>query len=272
MRNHRLRASWITTILATVIAVATPLVGGVGDVRAGASSIRSIDHLRAEVERTGDTSPCAERTQPRRDRPTTTHLLVRIPRPMAVRARPDADAAVVGTMPSGSKYYGVADHRLGRGDGEPRALGARGDPVRVAPTRRVDPAPRVGAVEHPRAGARRSVRAPAHRVEVRPHAVRAASRDRRTHLTDPPGRLLRHRPDPVPLGWVAGDVRVRDLRHPAQTSARAGAVATSSRSTARTIRRRSVRRRARAACGSANTALDRLLPLLRLGTPVIVEP
>ena len=131
MRNHGLRASWIATILATVIAVGTPLVGGAGTAPAPASSDRSIEQLRAAgtsftdlgsdlganvrgsgSERAADRSDdrvARRRNQARaqRERAATTHLLVRVPRSMDVRARPDRDAAVVGAMPSGSKYYGV---------------------------------------------------------------------------------------------------------------------------------------------------------------------
>lgn len=127
MRNHGLRASWIATILATAIAVGTPLVGGTGNGPAAASSDRSIEQLRAAGPSFTDLGadlessvrgPGSERSNDRaerrrtqalaqRARAATTHLLVRVPRSMDVRARPDTDAAVVGSMPSGSKYYGV---------------------------------------------------------------------------------------------------------------------------------------------------------------------
>ncbi|HEY6568046.1 MAG TPA: L,D-transpeptidase [Actinomycetota bacterium] len=131
MRHHGLRASWIATILATVIAVGTPLVGGAGADPSANTPDRSIDLVRAERPSFTDLDPSLdpkvagsaadastdrsdERTTPRRDRAqaqraraATTHLLVRVPRSMVVRARPDTDAAVVGSMPSGSKYYGV---------------------------------------------------------------------------------------------------------------------------------------------------------------------
>ena len=61
--------------------------------------------VRASAETDQRAAPPPD--QRRHERATTTDLLVRVPRSMSVRARPDSDAAVVGTMPSGSKYYGV---------------------------------------------------------------------------------------------------------------------------------------------------------------------
>ncbi|MGZ8620562.1 MAG: L,D-transpeptidase, partial [Actinomycetota bacterium] len=44
-----------------------------------------------------------DRTHARAD----AHLLVAVPRDLTARARPEAGAAVVGVVPSGSKYYGI---------------------------------------------------------------------------------------------------------------------------------------------------------------------
>jgi lipoprotein-anchoring transpeptidase ErfK/SrfK len=124
MRHDRLRASWIATAFAAVLALGAPVVTTV------------VEHDRAPVEHRALTGPHAThhpftdrapapavrarvmgaaaadaqtpRAKPKRkhERPVP-HLLVRVPNAMTVRARPDADAAAIGTMPSGSKYYGV---------------------------------------------------------------------------------------------------------------------------------------------------------------------
>jgi lipoprotein-anchoring transpeptidase ErfK/SrfK len=270
MRNHRLRASWITTILATVIAVATPLVGGVGDVRAGATSIRSIDHVRAEAERTA-TPLARQRTQPRRERPATTHLLVRIPRSMDVRARPDSDAAVIGTMPSGSKYYGVAitawvedtaNHgRWGRVEipyVSPRREGWI--PLRGLARSTTHVQVHVDLSEH-----RVTLSKYGHTLFGLPAATGAA-----ISPTPPGDYFVTDRiPFPsggslgtfafgisgiqpkLPPGWSGGNqLAIHGTNDPSSigTSASAGCVRVSEQ------------------------ALDRLLPLLRLGTPVVVEP
>ena len=71
---------------------------------------------------------------------------LRIPSSMAVRARPEAGAPTVGTMPSGFEVLRRPDHRLGGGDREGRPMGPRRDPLRVASPGRLDPAARAGAV------------------------------------------------------------------------------------------------------------------------------
>lgn len=109
MRTHGPRASWIATTLALVITVGTPLVSGARVVPADASPGRSTGLALAGVRASAETDQRAAPPpdQRRHERATTTDLLVRVPRSMSVRARPDSEAAVVGTMPSGSKYYGV---------------------------------------------------------------------------------------------------------------------------------------------------------------------
>jgi lipoprotein-anchoring transpeptidase ErfK/SrfK len=124
MRNSGLRASWIATTLAGVLAIGTPMVTAVGNDHDGDGERRSIDHVRAEgraftdrspqvrartrVQAAGEARRIERRKETRlRERTAGTHLLARVPRSIQVLALPEAGAAVVGTMPSGSKYYGV---------------------------------------------------------------------------------------------------------------------------------------------------------------------
>ena len=93
--------------LALVITVGTPLVSGARDGPAEASPGDRAGVTGGPSERRDRSTGRAAPDQRRHKRATTTDLLVRVPRSMSVRARPDSDAAVVGTMPSGSKYYGV---------------------------------------------------------------------------------------------------------------------------------------------------------------------
>lgn len=124
MRHDRLRASWIATALAAVLALGAPVVTTVVEhdrapvVHRALTGAHAAHHpftdpapistLRARVMDATAADVQAARAKPRRkhERPVS-HLLVRVPNAMTVRARPDADAAAVGTMPSGSKYYGV---------------------------------------------------------------------------------------------------------------------------------------------------------------------
>jgi lipoprotein-anchoring transpeptidase ErfK/SrfK len=125
MRNLTVRASWMATALALSLAIAAPIASGLTSI-AGAEQVDPADGVVATVDdpgtfgdadtvsATGSTEgadpPRVSRTAPRAPRPAepTGHLLVRVPRDLAVRAHPDAHARVVGTMPSGSKYYDVA--------------------------------------------------------------------------------------------------------------------------------------------------------------------
>ena len=123
MRHDRLRASWIATALAAVLALGAPVVPTVVEhdrapvVHRALSGAHAIHHpftdrapvsalsARVMVAATADVAPRPKPKQ-KHERPES-HLLVRVPNAMTVRARPDADAAAAGTMPSGSKYYGV---------------------------------------------------------------------------------------------------------------------------------------------------------------------
>jgi hypothetical protein len=122
MRHDGLRASWIATATAAVIAVGAPALSTVVAhgtqptvVHRAISGANATHHpftdqapapaLRAQATAGAERARRSKEEQ-QRERPAV-HLLVRVPDAMTVRARPDADAAAVGTMPSGSKYYGV---------------------------------------------------------------------------------------------------------------------------------------------------------------------
>ena len=189
------------------------------------------------------------RSKPKRthERPVS-HLLVRIPNSMTVRARPDADAATVGTMPSGSKYYGVPITAWVEETAKDGRWGRVEIPY-VWPRRDgLDPAARPRARPHVRRGARRPVTALGERLEVRPRAVRTASGDRRGRESHPRGRVLRHRSHPVLGGRFARHRSRSGSPGSSRACPRAGAAAISSRSTARTTRLRSARARAPDAC------------------------
>ena len=122
MRNNALRASWIATVVASVLALASPVatslvgVAGAGPAApAGAATSTSDPFADADASHDADTSGVDDRATattaaaPAAPRPAepTGSLLVRVPRDLAVRANPSPKASVVGTMPSGSKYYDV---------------------------------------------------------------------------------------------------------------------------------------------------------------------
>jgi lipoprotein-anchoring transpeptidase ErfK/SrfK len=119
-RDLRIRASWTATLVAGALALGATT---------GVVSITG--HPRGEVAlaAAGAPRPFADQAGPARvniavarvagaaaSRPSrhhhrrlaTTHLLVRVPSAMTVRARPTSEARAVGTMPSSSKYYHVA--------------------------------------------------------------------------------------------------------------------------------------------------------------------
>ena len=124
MRHDRLRASWIATAFAAVLALGAPAVTTVVEHDRAPVVHRALTGAHAAHHPFTDRAPAptlsarvmvaaaadvrSPRSKPKRthERPVS-HLLVRVPNAMTVRARPDADAAAVGTMPSGSKYYGV---------------------------------------------------------------------------------------------------------------------------------------------------------------------
>ena len=83
------------------------------------------------------------------------------PRDLAVRARPDAHARVVGRMPSGSRTR-RGGHGLGRGGFPRRPLGTGRDPVCLAAAPGMDAPARARQAHDGHRGPRRSLRAPRH--------------------------------------------------------------------------------------------------------------
>lgn len=120
MRTHTLRASWATTVIAAALAIGSPIATGLTGI-AGAGQVSPTPRAALTADRssafgdaadpeadpvasieTAAAAPSAPRPEEQAD-----ELLVRVPRDLAVRANPSARARVVGTMPSGSKYYDV---------------------------------------------------------------------------------------------------------------------------------------------------------------------
>lgn len=117
-----LRASWIATLLAAALAIASPVATGLTGI-AGAGPVSPAprpvltadatdafgDGLSTEAS-ASDNTPAPDVAVPSAPRPAepSGDLVVRISRDLAVRAEPKAKATVVGTMPSGSKYYDVS--------------------------------------------------------------------------------------------------------------------------------------------------------------------
>jgi lipoprotein-anchoring transpeptidase ErfK/SrfK len=116
-----LRASWVATVLAAALAVASPVatgitgIAGAGPVSPTPRPVLAADDADAFGDGLGteaaasdtDASTVAVPSAPRPAEPSG-GLVVRIPRDMAVRAEPKATAKIVGTMPSGSKYYDIS--------------------------------------------------------------------------------------------------------------------------------------------------------------------
>jgi lipoprotein-anchoring transpeptidase ErfK/SrfK len=115
-RDDRSRTTFLAVVVAGVLAIAAT-AGAVslpGQGRAGvahASILGDASAVRLTTDHGPRTQlrPAARRgwTQSRADAPTASHLLVAVPRDLTARARPEAGAAVVGVVPSGSKYYGI---------------------------------------------------------------------------------------------------------------------------------------------------------------------
>jgi lipoprotein-anchoring transpeptidase ErfK/SrfK len=118
MRNHALRASWVATVVATALALASSMATApVGP--AAAQQVRSrqqgVQASRAFtdaalVQAVGATEATAPRARvpaaPRPEAPAQA-MLVRVARDLPVLADPHSGARVVGTVPSASKYYDV---------------------------------------------------------------------------------------------------------------------------------------------------------------------
>ncbi len=117
MRHDRLRVSWLATVLAGALVVGSSSLWGAANDEAAARTTDAVARTDASAdpsflsaittrarETQADVVGAPSRPEPAR---TSSHLLVRVPRDLALRAEPRADARVVGTMPSGSKYYDV---------------------------------------------------------------------------------------------------------------------------------------------------------------------
>ena len=287
MRNLTVRA-WVATAFAVALAIASPIASGLTGT-AGAEQVdRSVGAVEMKddpgafgdadtVSVTGGTEGADPSRSPRgavpdapRPAEPTKHVLVRVPRDLAVRAHPDTRARVVGTMPSGSKYYDVAI---------------------TAWVEDVSPDGRWGRVEIPyvwprREGwialrdlARRSTAVEVH-VDLSEHRITITKSDRvlfgmptatgaPVSPTPPGGYFVTDRiafsggylgtfafgisgiQPKLPPGWSGGNqLAIHGTNDPSSIgrSASAGCLRVSERS------------------------LDRLKPLLQLGTPVIVVP
>jgi len=100
MRNHALRAPWVAAVVTLSFALASPFVTGI----VGVASARPVGPMpRTAVAGASLVVPLSAP----RPAEAVTALLVRVPHAMGVRAHPSGSARVVGTMPSGSKYYDV---------------------------------------------------------------------------------------------------------------------------------------------------------------------
>lgn len=273
-RTRTLRAPGIAFALAVAVAAGTAIGAGSAD----PADARALDTIPAQVSHTPPSSsdPAAAarasisgQSAPRPAEPTG-ELVVRVPRNLVVRAHPSASARVVGTMPSGSRYYDVAisawvetvspDGRWGRVEIPyvwPRRHGwiALGGLAR----HRTDIEVHVDLSEH-----RITVTRAGRTLFGMPTATGA------TVSPTPPGEYFVTDRIPfsggylgtfafgisgiqpkLPPGWSGGDqLAIHGTNDPSSIgrSASAGCLRVSERS------------------------LDRLKPLLQLGTPVVVEP
>ncbi len=100
MRNLAPRVRRVTSVVTLLVALASPFASGT----VGVASARTIG--AAVTSAVLDASPAIAPSAPK-PAERVTALLVRVPRAMTVRAFPNGNARAVGTMPSGSKYYDV---------------------------------------------------------------------------------------------------------------------------------------------------------------------
>jgi lipoprotein-anchoring transpeptidase ErfK/SrfK len=132
MTSHRgLRASWVATLVAAALAIAAPAATGLTGIagaeqisptpspalagtRAGTEAgafgdgLGTEENLDASDHAADAAATNVEAPSPPRPAEPTGNLLVRVPRDLAARAEPRAGAKVVGAIPSDSKYYDVA--------------------------------------------------------------------------------------------------------------------------------------------------------------------
>lgn len=111
MRTHALRASWVATVLAGVLGLGAPLASDPPAPKDGAetSAAAIVDDspdpaLFAAWGAVGE-EPRIPTPDPPQPADPSRHLLVRVPRTVAARANPRADARTVGVVPGRSRYY-----------------------------------------------------------------------------------------------------------------------------------------------------------------------
>jgi lipoprotein-anchoring transpeptidase ErfK/SrfK len=271
-RTRTLRAPGIAIALAVAIVAGTSIGAGSAD-PAGARTLDAVPaHAASSTAPDPSAAARASVSGPSAPRPAEPagELVVRVPRNLAVRAHPSASARVVGTMPSGSRYYDVAI---------------------TAWVEAVSPDGRWGRVEIPYVWPRRHGwialgRLARHRTDVQVHVDLSEHRITVTRAgrtvfgmpaatgaavsPTPPGEYFVTDRIPfsggylgtfafgisgiqpnLPPGWSGGDqLAIHGTNDPSSIgrSASAGCLRVSERS------------------------LDRLKPLLQLGTPVVVEP
>jgi L,D-transpeptidase catalytic domain len=116
-RDDRSRTASLAVVVAGVLAFAATagLVSLPGHTRpdvAHAAPLGGIAPVRAYSDQSARTRPRpstgpAQKKRQRHDQAPASHLLVAVSHDLVARARPEAGAAKVGMVPSGSKYYGI---------------------------------------------------------------------------------------------------------------------------------------------------------------------
>jgi hypothetical protein len=116
MRAETVRSSWMAGVLAALVGLGSPIASaftGPDPADAGAGAQAAAVAVADAPEPspgppTQDAVPDPDAPAPNAPRPAgpAGSLLVRVPHDMAVRANPSRGARSVGTLPSGSKYYG----------------------------------------------------------------------------------------------------------------------------------------------------------------------
>lgn len=127
-RDYHVRTTWIATLVAGAIALGATTgvvsitghpLGDVAQAAIGEAHAAAARRAAATARVATEPSPSAAHATATADapakarerdhaKPAAAQLLARIPTSMPVRARPDAHARVVGTLVSSSKYYDVA--------------------------------------------------------------------------------------------------------------------------------------------------------------------
>ncbi|MGZ5350031.1 MAG: L,D-transpeptidase [Actinomycetota bacterium] len=111
-RDDRFRTTFLAVVVAGVLAFAATaglvsLPGHVGTDVAHAAILGDTSAVRPFTGHGPRARPRRAAKPDRTHARADAHLLVAVPRDLTARARPEAGAAVVGVVPSGSKYYGI---------------------------------------------------------------------------------------------------------------------------------------------------------------------